>query len=121
MAAHVGWNYTACLGIVVVACAASALAQPFDLVRIGLTDAEHTDPSTGYRYSWFETYAEPAALTGGSIQSGVGSAGRSAWVFDPRTAETIRVGFTDGEHTAGSGLRKSVVVHPWNRNAPGIA
>ncbi len=78
-------------------------------VRIGMFDAEHTsadgrqystqtnDTATGIPYGTSEQYATD------------GTMGASAWVADPDTGVTTRMGLIDVDHTGFGGIRSSAV------------
>lgn len=87
-------------------------------IRIGLTDAGHTD-SSGFRLSFaealyrgsaagsFDDVVTPTGLAAGSSTryDGIIENGLSTWIAS--TAGSFRVGLTDAEHTGGGGYQAS--------------
>jgi uncharacterized protein DUF3466/PEP-CTERM motif-containing protein len=69
--------------------------------QASLFDAEHTSPS-GKQYATDAEWNSSGQVIGRSYRYPMedeGREGSSAWMFDPATAATTRLGFTDAEHT----------------------
>lgn len=70
-------------------------------MRASLSDAEHTSPG-GRQYADDVAWNSSGQVIGRSYRypaSDEGREGWSAWTFDPATATSTRLGFTDAEHT----------------------
>lgn len=76
--------------------------------RIGLTNAEHRDNSTGFQYSQ-ALYLNDAGQVAGHATRYSGSTynGESAWFYNGTT--TQKIGFTGGVHTSSSGFQSNQV------------
>lgn len=80
-----------------------------DTVRLGFTDAVHTDAGNdNYRYSLAEGINEAGQAYGYSRRYDVGGTNRSAWFYDGQ--EQHRLGFTGGQYVSGDGRQESRVV-----------
>ena len=67
-------------------------------LNIGLTDASHTDSSTGYQDNYHTDLNEAGqALGTASRYNGATYAGDSVWLYDGAT--TVNIGLTDAGHT----------------------
>lgn len=89
--------------------AEAASLPSYNLVTLGLTDADHTR-SDGYQYSYASMLDDSRLAAGISFRySGADETGWSAWIYDSRAAATTRVGFFDAVHTGSSGLQASSI------------
>ena len=69
--------------------------------EIGLTDAGHTNSSTGYQYNQADHLNEAGQVAGFAERyNGIASTGRSAWLYNGTT--TLNIGLTDAGHTNSS-------------------
>jgi len=101
-----GWRSRtfACL-LTAVAFATNAWALPdYEIVPLGLTDAEHTS-ATGQQSSSILRYTEAGFVTGSS-QRYVGG-GDSVWIHDPATGTTSRIGLFGPGYTSSFGYQSS--------------
>jgi len=79
-------------------------------LNIGPTDAEHTNSSTGFRFSsnWGISDADHVAGVANRYDAGGATLGQTAWLYNG--GATVNIGLTDAEHTiASSGFRFSQV------------
>lgn len=84
---------------------ASALPR-YEIVALGLKDAEHTRSTDGAQFSSGEHLTESGYVAGFSLRYiGGASAGHSVWLYDG--FETTRLGFIDAEHTKADGFQSS--------------
>ncbi len=76
-------------------------------LNVGLTDAEHTRATDGYRGSGFAVLNATGQVAGGASRyDGAGNdLGTSAWLYNGTA--TLNVGLTDPEHTDATGYRDS--------------
>jgi hypothetical protein len=74
---------------------------------LGFADATHTR-ADGYRYS-VPASLDPSGLVLGTSDrfNGTAGAGRTAWLYDPATDETLRLGFSGGEYRRGDGYEST--------------
>ena len=80
----------------------------YEIVTLGLTDAEHTRSTDGYQYSRIDRLAESGHAAGTSFRfSGAASTGISAWLYDG--SSTTRLGYFDADHTRIGGYQSSTV------------
>lgn len=85
--------------------AGTAHAALYQIMPIGLTDAEHTR-SDGYRYSAWGSHNAAGHVAGTAQRySGADFMGQSVWLYNGAT--TINVGLTGAEHTRSNGYRYS--------------
>ncbi len=90
----------------------AAQAQPiFELLPIGLTDAEHTSAATGERHQEMLPQLTPGWIVGVSYQLGIAVNGSTVWIADPLTGETRAISPRDSEHTAPDGMRSAAVLY----------
>ena len=78
------------LGLILALPAYADIASSYELTRLGLTDAGHTNSSTGYQYSSVSALNNAGQAVGVS-QSYNGSThtGNSAWLFNGTTTQNI--------------------------------
>jgi len=70
-------------------------------LNIGLTDAGHTNSSTGYQSNSAYLLNEAGQVTGNATRfNGATSTGRSVWLYNGTT--TLNIGLTDAGHTNSS-------------------
>jgi hypothetical protein len=75
---------------------------------LGLVDVEHTR-GDGYQSTDAQFWSESGYVAGGSTRfnGGFAERGASAWLYNGAT--TVRIGFTDDDHTNGAGRQQSLV------------
>jgi hypothetical protein len=76
--------------------------------NVGLTDAEHTNSGTGFRFSriWGMNEAGHVAGDANRYAAGGSGLGRTAWLYNGTA--TLNIGLTDAEHTRSTdGYRES--------------
>lgn len=79
--------------------------------RLGLTDPLHTR-ADGHQFTYAPLVAESGYASGNSKRFDGGSvlAGESAWIYDPTSGATTRLGYTDALHTRSDGAQWSAGV-----------
>jgi hypothetical protein len=99
------------LGFLAVTSGPLAATVTYDVQVLGFIDAEHTRDTDGFRDSSPRVQPNPnlaGKVIGHSKRYGTGGTNRgtSAWLVDGAT--TLKLGFTDSEHTNPDGWRNSV-------------
>ena len=81
--------------------------------EIGLTDAGHTNSSTGYQSNNADYLNEAGQVLGHASRfNGITYTGRSAWLYDGMT--TLNIGLTDAGHTNSSTGYQENYAYPLN-------
>ncbi|MFO0833118.1 MAG: hypothetical protein U0637_14900 [Phycisphaerales bacterium] len=89
--------------------ASAWVADAAGTTRIGLLNPEHTNPVSGVQYAEATLINRAGDVAGRSFRyEPNGSNGESAWLYDPTTGDTTRIGLFDAEHTTDTGFQYSV-------------
>ena len=80
--------------------------EGYELIRLGFVDAAHTSNN----FKWSEVGAINAGYIAGTSRRYLGGSGQSAWVASIAEGVTIRLGYTDTQHTSSSGVQSSSIV-----------
>lgn len=89
--------------------AAQWTSPNWQIQRVGLIDAEHTNSSGLLSSTPFGISASGRVAGQSNRYVGANPAGSSAWVWSPVDG-TVRLGYTDAAHTASDGSRGSAVL-----------